>query len=221
MYNITLISTAHSEIGKCNADELYKIFTSISPEVVFEELTKDLFDRVYNAPRVLYEPLEIKCIKNYLQNHDIGHIPVDVDVISDLSTSNIEYMFNTFKKHNAYRNIEDEQYLLAMQGGFAYLNSKKCSDLFFKKCVIEKTIIDFDFNKNILSQIYEMFYNEQDNREKEMLYNIYDYSIKNKYNKAVFLIGSAHRDSMMRKITECKTKENLALNWTFYSHQHF
>jgi len=37
MPNITLISTVHKEIGKCNADELCEIIEKISPEVIFLE----------------------------------------------------------------------------------------------------------------------------------------------------------------------------------------
>ena len=45
MYNITFIGTCHGKYGKCNSDELYKIIESISPDVIFEELTQDLFDK--------------------------------------------------------------------------------------------------------------------------------------------------------------------------------
>jgi hypothetical protein len=56
-----------------------------------------------------------------------------------------------------------------------------------------------------------------DNRENEMLRNIYTYSKENNYNQAVFLIGSAHRNSIIRKVAEYDTKEKVELNWTFYS----
>lgn len=49
MHNVTLISTSHSENGKCNADELYKIMASIKPEVIFEELPKKRFEEYYNG----------------------------------------------------------------------------------------------------------------------------------------------------------------------------
>lgn len=40
MHNIHLVCTFHSETGKCNADELYKIIEVINPDVIFEELTR-------------------------------------------------------------------------------------------------------------------------------------------------------------------------------------
>jgi len=221
MYDIALICTAHSEIGKCNSDELYKIIESISPEVVFEELSINLFDRFYKGNQLLDESLEIKCIKRYLQNYNIKHIPVDIDVSPDLSTSDIEYMFNTFKKYDVYKKLENEQNLLTAKSGFAYLNSNKCSELFDRKKITEKNLMEFEFNKNQLFHIYKLFHEEHNKRENEMLHNIYNYSKENQYNRAVLLIGSAHRNSIMQKITEYETKERIKLNWTFYNNQNF
>lgn len=221
MHNITLIGTVHSENGKCNSDELYKIIETIGPEVIFEELSNDLFDRFYKGNQLSDESLEIKCIKIYLQNHNIKHIPVDIDVSPNLSTSEIEYMFNTFKKYDVYKKLDNEQNLLTAKDGFAYLNSNNCSELFEKKKITEKNLMEFGINKNLLFHIYKLFHEEHDNRENIMLQNIYNYSKENQYNLAVLLIGSAHRNSVMQKITEYETKEKLKLNWTFYKNQNF
>jgi hypothetical protein len=48
MYNITVISTDHTESGKCNSDELYKIIKSINPEVIFEEMPNSLFKAMWS-----------------------------------------------------------------------------------------------------------------------------------------------------------------------------
>lgn len=218
MYNITLISTIHSENGKCNSDELYKIVESINPEVVFEELPNILFEIVYNGNHFPDEPLEIKCIKKYLRNHNIRHIPVDIDVRPNLSKNEIEYMFRSFKKHHVYKKIEDEQKVLTAQEGFAYLNSEKCLESFDKRTTIEKDLLDFaGINKDLLSRIYRLFHEEHNNREKAMIQNIYNYSRENQYSQAVFLIGAAHRRSIMQKIQDYESKEALKLNWSFYN----
>jgi len=47
MYNITLICTKHKKCGECNSDELHKIIESISPEIIFEELSHSAFHRYY------------------------------------------------------------------------------------------------------------------------------------------------------------------------------
>ena len=216
MLNITLIGTVHSDNGKCNSDELYKIIESINPEVIFEELSNDLFNSFYKGKMISDEPLEIKCIKNYLLNNNIKHIPVDIDVSTNLSTGEINYMFDTFKKYDVYRKLENEQYLLTAREGFTYLNSKKCSELFNKKKATEKKLLGFEINRNTLFRIYKLFHEEHDERENAMLQNIYNYSKENQYKQAVFLIGTAHRNSIMKKITEFQMKEKLKLNWIFY-----
>ncbi|MCL2155007.1 MAG: hypothetical protein FWH53_05020 [Leptospirales bacterium] len=218
MYNITLICTNHGELGKCNSDELYEIIESISPDVIFEELSQDLFDRFYKENQFPYEPPEIQSIKMYLRNHNIKHFPVDIDVSKDLSTSEIEYMFNTFKKYDVYKKSDDELGIMTARDGFAFLNSKKCNELFEKKKITEKNLIGFMMiNKNLLFRIHKLFYEEHDKREYEIIKNIYNYSKENQYNQALLLIGSAHRKSIIEKIEKYKTQENLKLNWTFYT----
>ncbi len=49
MHNIVLVCTAHTETGKCNSDELHKIIESLGPDVIFEELSSDLFDKFYKT----------------------------------------------------------------------------------------------------------------------------------------------------------------------------
>jgi len=231
MLNITLISTIHSEIGKCNSDELYKIIEFINPEVIFEELPSHLSDIIYSESfDMLYTnsiplnrrliaptdvPLELKCMKKYLQNHNIKHIPVDIDVSPELSENEKE-MFATFNKYDDYKKLEQEQYLLTRQYGFDYLNSDKYLDVLEEKEIIEKNIVESKIHKDIF-HTYKLFRAEHyDNRENAMLQNIYNYSKENQYNRAVFLIGAGHRKSVMQKITEHEKTSEIKLNWTIY-----
>ena len=232
MYNITIIATHHSEFGKCNSDELYKILEDINPEVVFEELPVNISDIVYGdsfdkhcVNSILLNrcfpklPLEVKCIKKYKQNHNIKVIPVDFDVNERLSKyqDEISFMFHTFFKCEEYKKLIQEQEVLIAQEGFHYLNSDRFSDFVEKKEVIENNIIESEIQKDRLFDIYKLFHEEQcDNRENAMLQNIYNYSKENQYNQAVLLIGAGHRKSILKKIESYKKQENAMLNWTFY-----
>ncbi len=53
--------------------------------------------------------------------------------------------------------------------------------------------------------------------KNKMLDNIYQYSKENRYDKAVFLLGSAHRNSIMQKVPQYVKKETPQLTWTFYN----
>jgi pheromone shutdown protein TraB len=235
MYNITLIGTIHSENGKCNSDELHKIIASINPEVIFDELTSnfcemyysDSFD-MYCAKSILLNrhppvvPLEVKCIKKYKQNYDIKIFPVDIDLSQKLSKyqQEIYFMISTFLKYEDYRNLDNEKETLIAQEGFHFLNSNIFIDYLERKEVIEKNIIESEFHKNRLFDIYKIFHAEQyDNRENAMLQNIYNYSKVIEYKQAVFLIGAEHKKSIMQKITEYEKLSEIKLNWTMYSNK--
>ena len=246
MYNITLIGTNHSEKGKCNSDELYKIIEAINPEVIFEEIPSIIFDMFYNGkchfdefhkilkyklPNNLLDridilplsdtPLEINCVKKYLQIHNIKNIPVDIDINSELSTK-MKMMFGEFYKHDdVYKNFVDECKLLTEQYGFDYLNSKKYLDLDEKMKLREKQLIESNcFNKNELLSIYELSFKEiMDDREDAMLRNIYHYSKANVYNQAVFLIGARHRKSIMQRIIKYNEASEIKLIWTMYGNK--
>lgn len=216
MHNITLVYTMHEKIGKCNADELYKIIDAISPEIIFEELTKDLSEIAYKGPRHPEEPPEVESIKRYLLNHSIKHIPVDFALDYSLIDLEFDFMFNSFKKYQAYKEIENEQYAMTEQYGFTFLNSKEYLKLFEKKKKLEENLINFSVNKNRLTRIRKLFYQVHETREHEMIKNIYNYSKEHQYSTAILFIGAAHRKSIIEKIEKYKTQQSLKLNWKFY-----
>ena len=94
MYNITLVCTHHSDFGKCNSDELYNIIELVRPDVIFEELNHDLFDKFYKENEIPNEPPEVKAVKKYIKDNNISHIPVDINVSDTLSIDEIKYLFN-------------------------------------------------------------------------------------------------------------------------------
>jgi pheromone shutdown protein TraB len=216
MYNITLVLTNHSELGKCNSEELHNIIESINPEIIFVELPKDIFDKVYNGNQPTYESLETKAVKRYLLKHATKPVPVDIDANPNLSTKEIEDMFRSFKKYDVYKKLEEEQNSLTGRDGFSFLNRKKCKELFEKKKATERSLMEFMTNKIQLSRIHNMFYEEQDQREHEIIKNIYNYSTENEFNQALLLIGAGHGKSVIEKIEKYKAGPNVKLNWIFY-----
>lgn len=216
MYNITLVCTHHSEFGKCNSDELYKIIDSLRPDIIFEELPQDLFDKFYKENGIPYESPEVKLVKRYIKDHTISHFPVDIDVSDSLSVNQIKHMFSTFNKYAVYSKIEEDQKKFIFQEGYAFLNSKKNEELFEKKKSLEKSLIEFQINKDQLFQIHELFYEEQHKREHEIIKNIYNYSEKIAYNQALLLIGSGHRKTIFEKIKKHESEKHIKLNWTLY-----
>lgn len=232
MYNITLIATRHTEHGRCNPGELYKILEDINPEVIFDELPSNAFDMffsdsfdLYFANKILLNqyppevPLEVKCLKKYAQNYKVKIFPVDIDVRRKIAKYQNEFFFmiRTFFEYEDYKKLDDEKETLIAKEGFRYLNSDRFLDFLERKEVLEKSIMESHIQKNRLLDIYKLFHAEQrDNRENAMLDNIYNYTKEDQYNQAVFLIGAEHRMSIMQKITEHEKLSEIKLNWTMY-----
>ena len=216
MYNITLISTLHKELGKCNSDELYTIIHSIRPDVIFEEMSPDLFDSVYIKNQFSEESLETKSIKRYLQNYDIKHFPVDIDITKNISVEDYHSMHHTFRQHDVYRKLDYEFNVMLKQKGFSYLNSKECEMIIDKMKLTEEILIESGIIQNRIINSHKLFDELSQKRENKIIENIYNYSSENQYNQAVLLIGVGHRKSIIKKIESYKEQENVMLNWTFY-----
>ena len=214
MYNITLICTIHSEIGKCNSGELCKIMEEFKPEIIFEELSLAAYNECYGIQN--RHTVETSAIKLYLQNYEIEHIPV---VGSEL-TKDLDCKFEILTKYGNYRNLIDTLTSLEEKYGFQFLNSEQCDELFEKITTLEKQILKNNDDK-ILSHIYHWGNETIDTYENEIIKNVYHYSTENNYKKALMFIGAAHRKSIMQKIPEYEKKDKLKLNWTFYRNQGF
>jgi hypothetical protein len=183
---------------------------------------------MYCANRILLNrntpivPIEVKCIKIYKQNYNVKILPVDIDVTPELSKHQDEilFMFSTFFKYEDYKELDNEKETLIAQEGFHYLNSDDFLVCLERKEILEKNIMESEIEKDRLLDIYKLFHEEQcNNRENEMLLNIYNYSKENQYNKAVFLIGAEHKRSIMKKIKEYEKLSGIKLNWTMYSNK--
>lgn len=243
MHNITIVASIHTEKGKCNSEELYKIIDQINPEIIFEELPIIISDLLYKGKCDFDEyykilnynlannivdligvlpsseiPLEVNCIRKYLQNHNILNIPVDI--VTDPETSErIGMMFHEFYKHDdVYKKLVDECELLIEQLGFEFLNSKDYLKIAEKIMLREKQLIDSNnYLKDELINIYDLFSKEIiDDRENAMLRNIYNFSKENAYNQAVFLIGAGHTKSIMERILKYEITSDVHLNWAKY-----
>jgi hypothetical protein len=220
MYDITLISTRHSELGKCNSNELYKIVDAINPEVIFEEIPPSLHDKYYiNRTR---SNLETDTINKYLETHKVEHIPVDSNnVPSESFFQNHKYMLERIEgladvNGFNYRNLTDTNKTYIELYGFKYLNSIYCINISAEIYnAIEKGLQKINSDK--LFQTFNGWKEINEKRENEMLQNIYSYSKEHRFDTAIFTIGYAHRKSIVQKIQEYEMKENLKLNWMFYN----
>lgn len=213
---IILISTGHSENGLCNSNELYKIIERIKPEVIFEEVSPTKFEGVYKGTRK--DSLETSTIKKYLEKYLIEHVPVDMDG-DEIDERRIQANYNkiarTLVLHDRlYKHLVGQQRYLAEHYGFPYLNSKHCNELLANRFLSENQLLP-NINQEGVFQMYNEWLNMNDKRENEMIRNIYNYSYQNKYSKALFLVGAAHRKPLIDKISKFEINNNQNLDWVF------
>jgi hypothetical protein len=217
MNRITLISTAHKKKGMCNSNELLKIINMLSPDVIYEELSPNLFSSFYEKQG--NSTLETIAIKKYLESNPIPHIPVDMngDELLNIEFKNkISNVLNLFNHSPQYRNLSIHHDTLTFRVGFPYLNSKQCIDFYERSNFLEKILIK-QIGRPELIETYEQWLNINERRENSMIKNIYEYGNKYTPTNALFLVGSAHRKSIIKKAEEAEKVSEIKFNWILNS----
>ena len=210
MYNISLLSTVHKEIGKCNSEELYKILQSISPDVIFLEAFKNSYSQyhqmLFSQFGVYQERLEIKAIQAYSQNHAFEYVPVLDIGLSDEFETKLEIVSQNID----YQRLLDNYISLEKENGFQFLNSKE--QIAYQELMqeLENRIIDNTIMHQKADESIDAY-------EHSMLRNIYTFCQNNSFKTAIFMCGAGHRKTITQKIKEYELKENIKLNWTFYN----
>jgi hypothetical protein len=211
MKNIILICTIHGELGKCNSNELYEIIKIIKPEVIFDEIPSSRYNIHFVEQSV--STLETEAIKMYLENHNAKIIPVDNYENFDIQKEDLDY--NKISNRNIeYYNLCKEQYLLMIQYGFEYINSIQHNQLIEKLQIIEKEVLK-NINDEKLLRVFKMWYEITEKRENEILNNIYTYCKEHTFDIGLMLIGAEHRNSIINKIKNIETNNELKINWNF------
>lgn len=209
MQTITLISTVHKELGKCNADELYKILKKLSPEVVFLEATEDTYSKykhlLFSNFEVFDEKLEIKALQKYSSISQFKYVPV---LEKGLGYS-FEKKFKLICQSTHIQKLLDNSKALTSTEGFDFLNSDESIKLHHEMRKYGDSFLTDD-------ELIQTFNNDIDEYENSMISNIYSYCLNTKFENAVFMCGVAHRKSIIDKIEIYDSKQSLNINWKIY-----
>lgn len=207
MKTITLISTVHKEMGRCNADELCEILEGITPDVIFVEAldeTYSHYEKSLVSFGVYHKKLEIKAIQKYSKT-TAKYVPV-----LDRELSQPFYKkYNVVCENEELQRLIDNLNSLAAEYGFSFLNSAESITLHDEMRQLESSLL----NSNELDQAA----NEAiDAYENSMLERIYSYCRENEFNRAVFMCGSAHRKSIIKKLERFKAQETGDVSWIVF-----
>jgi len=216
MYNITIVFSMHIQIGNCNSKELYTIIEEVKPDVIFEEFDIDRTeDEYYKNGRYKYQngsTLETFAVMNYLEKNKVVYVPVDTYDITYVPTDMYKKISTAGEK---YDELFNRNILLSSEKGFQYINSIACCNLLEDIHSIEVDVVSKINDKKLLED-YRAWQLVTENRDNEMLKNVYTYCKNNTFNNAIFIIGAEHRKSILEKINDYNSKETIKINWKLW-----
>ncbi len=209
MHNIVFISTIHKEVGKCNAEELYKIIDRLNPEVIFLEAVDETYSAyenyLFSTYGVYHKKLELSAIQKYHQTRSFKYVPVCENYLSEAFHQKNKIVC---ENRDLQKLIENSIYL-AETYGFNFLNSSESMNLQEEMRMLESRILkDTDLDRIVKEDI--------DAYENPMIQNIYSYCKNHQFDTAIFMCGAAHRKSIIEKIEKFNIQEEITLNWTVF-----
>lgn len=200
MKSISLVCTIHDENGRANIQELCAILEHIRPEVIFLETPRDALDEYLNGRTS--NKLESAAVRQYCATNSARPIPVDLPTPEERFFRDWEFLQERLKNKSS-----ELKRLLMWYGnyvhdhGFDYLNSEHCSGMWADIYADMRSVLS-EINDQKLSEIFESWNRMNELRENEMLRNIEKYCSENAFERGGFLIGAAHRQSLISKSTQ-------------------
>jgi hypothetical protein len=193
---VTLVNTVHMERGAVTVAALVKLLERLSPDVVFAEIPRANADRYANGS---HGNLESRAVADFGQRHQVSVVPVDRDEPSEEFFRVTREMLELVERRSRdYRNLVDAQSERTARGGLKYLNSDESAEALFAIRNEVRDTIDW-MRTPELHSVNEMWLREIELRDQEMLANITQFASGSEVASGVFLVGAAHRKSIVEK----------------------
>src|SRR5262245_9057130 len=193
---ISLVGTIHEESGLANIVELLGILERLQPDVIFAEIPSAYIDEYLNGAR---GDLESPAVGRYRESHRCVVVPVDLDRPEETFFSDAKHLFDTIERTSGdYRRMMDRYSLDTRAEGFPYLNSGRCIQAWVDIYGEVQATIDW-IREPRLQVIYDLWNHTNELRDRAMLKRIEDYCVSGVLANGVFLVGAAHRKSIIDK----------------------
>jgi hypothetical protein len=193
---ISLVGTVHAESGLANALELLAILERIQPEVIFLEIPSTALDHYLAGIR---DNVESIAVRRYRERHHVLLVPVDRPEPQEVFFRDARYLFDMVERTSlGYRRVMDRNTHRASVGGFPYLNSDLCIQAWAEIYDEVQAAVE-GLGDPRLREIEALWVQTNELRDRTMMRNIEDYCLRNTFEKGVFLVGAAHRESMIAK----------------------
>lgn len=195
MKRVSVVGTVHEEKGSASISGLLAILERIKPEVIFLEIPPAAFGDHFNGSR---RNLESTAVSRYRENHRVDLIPVDLPTPDeDFFAKHRDLNRRIERTSPDYRRLVDWHSQNVSEHGFGYLNSKDCSDLFSQLHEAMLAAIEQDVDHRLLAEVYDLWIRTIELRDRAMMKNIENYCRLASFSSAAFLVGAAHRQSII------------------------
>lgn len=207
---ISLIGTYHAERGAVTAAALLAILERIQPEVVFAEIPRTDIGAWRDGSHGTVEAI---ATARYADTHAIDVVPVDSPEPEGSLFQGWQEVTRAIERTSpAYRRMMDLNTERMCTGGFAYLNSDECVQAWADIYREELETIEY-IGSPRLSAIYAQVRDVNERRDLEMLRNIRVYCATTAQTCGAFLVGAAHRKSLIEKVHSSTETSILHMDW--------
>ena len=193
---VSLVGTVHAESGLVSVGELLAILERSQPDVIFAEIPVSHVDRYKDGSHGTLESMTVAC---YLASHQVDVTPVDLAKPQQKFFDDAKDMFGIVERTSPdYCRLVDRHSVETREGGFPYLNSDRCIQTWEDINRELLATIEWTGDRR-LRELYDLWSHTNERRDREMMRNIALYSARTAVARGVFLVGAAHRKSIIDK----------------------
>lgn len=212
MKRVALVATYHGERGAANVSQLLAILERIRPEVIFLEIPSAAADDFFDGTR---SNVETTAARRYRELHTVELVPVD------LPSPEAKFFRDNRDLHDRVKRTSPKYGQLlyrhseyVREYGFAYLNSEHCSKLLSD--LEEATLAAARaLGDGRMVELHELWRHTNELRDKAMVKHIRDYCAQHAFDRGAFLVGAAHRQSIIDKSREDRGAGLSTIQWDF------
>ena len=213
MARVSLVGTIHEEIGPASVSELCAILERLRPEVIFLEVPVEAFDDYYSI--FCRRNLESTAVIKYREDRQVQLVPVDLPTPAREFFESTELLRMTIRLESPeYRRLMtlDRNYITRY--GFAYLNSRYCSELWSDvDREMQSTIARLGYRG--LAEVYDSWKETNDLRERAWMEAIEEHCRSDAIDRGAFLLGAAHRQPIIDKSRARSAGDSSGIEWDF------
>lgn len=207
---VSLIGTYHQERGAVTVSALLEILDRIRPEVVFAESPRSHIDVWRDGSHGTVESITVA---RYAHAHSVDVVPVDLPTPEVAFFREYEEVSRAIERTSPeFRRLMDLNTDRSRRGGFSYLNSDECLQAWTDIYREELETIEY-INNSRLTDIYARVRDLMDRRDLEMLRNIRAYCASSAQSCGAFLVGAAHRKSLIEKLDAAGETASARIEW--------